>query len=159
MCDRAQWSVARVAKRDQVHTEPAVGKAEYALGLRLIGNCGMTRSDPEIGGRKHDVRRGLTEVVLEPGAMPIILGHGSDQRDRRGRPGYVAGTLPYLREFDQVVAVGDNDEVPRLPVVRRRGPPSRFEYSLELVAGYRFIAKLAHVTTRPDRIPRLHVTA
>jgi hypothetical protein len=94
--------------------------AEHLLGLRLITNRGVTRSDAEIGGRKHDVRRGLTEVVLQPRPMLIVVGHGRDQRDGRGRPGYVAGALPYLREISQGVAVRDDDEVPRLPVARRR---------------------------------------
>src|SRR5256885_15056556 len=143
MCDRAQRAVARVAERDQVDAEPAVRKPEHSLGLRLITNRGVTRSDAEIGGRKHDVRRGLTEVVLQPRPTLIVVGHCRDQRDRRGRPGNVAGALPYLREISQGVAVRDDDEVPRLPVARRRRTPSRFEYSLELLAGYRFIAKLA----------------
>ena len=56
----------------------------------------------------------------------------------------------------QTIAVGDEDEVPALLVVRRWGSPGRLEDAIEVFAGDRPVLVAADVAPRPDRVPRLH---
>lgn len=78
----------------------------------------MAGSESEIGGHQHHRDRGLPEIEVED---PLPLG-GSlrrDEGDGGGGVGYVPRSLPYAGQLAQQVAVGDNNEVPRLPIAGR----------------------------------------
>ena len=68
------------------------------------------------------------------------------------------GPLPDLRQLDQLRAIGDDNKVPRLPVARGRGPPTGVENALKVRPGNRLVGVLAHVATRADGVPGLHVS-
>ena len=116
----------------------------------------MAGADSEVGGREHHGHRRLTEVVLEPVSVELVGGFGRDKGDRGRRLGDVAGVLPDLGQPRELVAVGDDDEVPRLPVARRRGPAAGLEDLVEMVRRQRVCGKAADVAPGSDGVPGLH---
>ena len=67
-----------------------------------------------------------SQVVLVNHPRPVIGRLRDDQHDRRGCMGDVPGSLPDGRKLGQLLAVGDEDEVPVLQVRGRRRPPPGF---------------------------------
>jgi DNA-binding SARP family transcriptional activator len=56
----------------------------------------------------------------------------------------------------ELIEVGHQHEVPRLPVLRRRRQPARLEDPRQLLLADRPGRELPHIATRPQRLPRLH---
>ena len=100
--------------------------------LLLVGHCGVTGADTEVGGGQHDVRRRLPEVVQEQVLVASVLRLPDDEGDRRRGPGNVPRPLPDLRQLDQLRAIRDDNKVPRLPVARGRGPPTGVKDALKV---------------------------
>ncbi len=68
--ERSKPAVGWVAQTDQVCAEVTVGKPEHAPRLLLVGHCGVTGADAEVGGGQHDVRRRLPEGSGQVISMP-----------------------------------------------------------------------------------------
>jgi hypothetical protein len=73
--------------------------------------------------------------------------------------GYVPGTLPRLREFDESLTLGDYYEIPRLPVLRRGRTPSGFQDLIEMITRNGPIFERPDVPAGSDCLPRLHLLA
>src|SRR3954451_19161000 len=156
---RAQRPVGGVAEAEQIGAEVAVGQAEDLARLVLVADRRVPGADAQLGRGDHHERGRLADVVADaPGLLVVwLLG---DQGDGRRRAGEVrAAPRPRLGQLDELLAVGDDDEVPRLPVRRRRRPPAGLEDALEVVAGDRLVGVLAHVAARPDDVPGLHAAS
>src|SRR5262249_57020379 len=97
----------------------------------------------------------LTEIEELELSCAAVVEQLRDDGDRGGRAGDVREP-PHLRELHETLPVRHEHEVPRLPVDRRRRAPSRLEDPVEILGGDRPAVELAHVATRPDRLPRLH---
>src|SRR6516165_7632322 len=156
VADQRQRPVGWVAERDQVGAEPVLGEAEQAPRHVLVADGRVGAADAEAGGSQHDAHRGLTEVVLEAVPLPLVLRHGSDERDRGGRVRHMSGAPPHVAELLQLPALADEDEVPGLPVLRGRGPAAGFEDRVKMIVGDRLVGKGSHVAPRRDRLPSLH---
>ena len=89
--------------------------------------------------------------------MASVLRLPDDEGDRRRGPGNVPRPLPDLRQLDQLRAIRDDNKVPWLPVARGRGPPTGVKDALKVRPGNRLVGVLAHVATRADGVPGLHV--
>jgi hypothetical protein len=87
----------------------------------------------------------LAEVVIQPGPVPVILGHRRDQRDRGRRPCHVAGPAPDASQAGEPLALGDRDEIPGLPVLRGRCAAAGFQQPVEVLGGDRPAGELPHV--------------
>jgi hypothetical protein len=57
----------------------------------------------------------------------------------------VSGALPDAGQPLQLGAVGDDDEVPRLPVAGRGRPPAGLEDAVEVVGGDGLVGEGTHV--------------
>jgi hypothetical protein len=49
--------------------------------------------------------------------VKLVIGSRADHHDGGRRPGHVPGTPPDLGQLAELLAIGDEDEVPRLPVL------------------------------------------
>jgi hypothetical protein len=76
----------------------------------------MGAADAEVGGGQHDAHRRLAQVELDQVAHPGVVGPRGHERDRRCRPGDVAGGGPQSGKLRELLPVGADDEVPRLLV-------------------------------------------
>jgi hypothetical protein len=76
------------------------------------------------------------KVVLPPG-------HQGDRRRGLGDVPTALGPCP--GQLDELLAAGDDYEVPRMPVPRRRGSPSGLADPLEVLAGNWLVCLLTHV--------------
>src|SRR5215831_2365630 len=63
---------------------------------------------------------------------------------------------PGRGEFAKLVALGDQDEVPRLPVLRGRRPAPGLEYLIQVRRRNRAVGEGPHVTAGCDGLPGLH---
>ena len=68
----------------------------------------------------------------------------------------VAGALPHRGQLGQLLAVGDDDEVPLLAVRRRRRAPPGLEDAIEVGRLDRLVGVGPHVAAGPDGVPCLH---
>jgi len=82
----------------------------------------MTHPSPvamAVSSGEHHVRGGLADVIQQPVVVQLILGLPGHQRDRRRGLGDVPAALgPRPGQLDELLAAGDDHEVPRLPVLR-----------------------------------------
>src|SRR3954452_7147988 len=154
---RAQRPVGGVAEAEQIGAEVAVGEAEDLARLVLVADRRVPGADAQVGRGDHHERGRLAEVVGDALADLVVGRVLGDQGDGRRRAGDVRAALrPGLGQLDELLAVGDDDEVPRLPVRRGRRPPAGLEDLLELLAGDGLVGVLAHVAACPDGVPCLH---
>jgi hypothetical protein len=70
--------------------------------------------------------------------------------------GDVAAAAPHPRQLGQLVAVGDDDEVPRLPIARGGSAAAGLEDPVEILLADRTVLELAYVAAAADRVPSLH---
>src|SRR5581483_3532901 len=154
--ERGERPVGRIAQRHQVGAEPVVGEAEDPTRKLLILNRRMAGADAEIGGHEHHRHRRVPQVVLQEAAPALVLRDRRDDRDRGGCTGDMPGSLPDARELSQLLAVGHDDEVPRLPVLRRRRKPAGLQDPPEVGLAHRPRVELTDVSARPQRVPGLH---
>ena len=159
-CRSGCWTGAsglgRVAQRDQERAGLVLGKAEQPPRELLIADGRVAAPDAQAGGREHDAHRRLAEV--ERGAT-LLVRCRRDQRDGRRGPRHVAGAPPDFGQLGQLLAVGDDDEVPRLPVPRGRGPPGGLQDLVEGGGRDRPAVECPDVAARPDRVPDGHLPA
>src|ERR1700727_2997632 len=116
----------------------------------------MTSTDTQIGGREHHRHRRLADVVLVSHVSPLIRRYWQYESDCGRRPRDVTGALPDRRKFLQLSRIGDDDEVPRLAVLRRRRPPAGLSDPVQIVFRYRLRLVLPYVAPGTYRIPRFH---
>src|SRR5690242_450204 len=117
----------------------------------------MTGPDPQVGRGDHHRHRGLADVVVV-GDYPTLVGRHGNRDGNRGRgPGDVAGAPPDRGQLLQLVGLGDDDEVPRLAVLRRRRAPAGFGDAVQVVGRYRLRLVLPHIATCADRVPSFHL--
>ena len=150
------WSIGRIPERHQPDAEAILGDAEDLLCERLIVEGRMRAPDPQVGRRQHHLHRRLPHVVEDPVAGVLIAREGRHEDDRRGRAADVPSEAPRLRQLPERFTIGADDEIPRLLVHRRGGPPGRLEDPLELFRGDRSLLVRADVATGSDRVPGLH---
>jgi hypothetical protein len=116
----------------------------------------MACPDPEVGRGQHHQHGRVTEVVLQEARPTIVRRIRSHDPNRsRGAPD-VPRTLPNPGEVVELIPVGHEHEVPRLPVLRRRRESARLENLGEVLFAHRRGRELPHVATRPQGVPRLH---
>src|SRR6516225_11584442 len=125
----------------------------------LVPDRGVAGSDSQVRGGDHHGERGLTEVVVadEPAAVVVIL--GDDHADGGGCPSDVGGAAPYGGQRAQLLPVGDDDEVPVLPVARGGRPPARLGDAVEVGVGNRIGPVGPDVATSADGVPGFHEQA
>src|SRR5690242_152528 len=121
-----QRPVGRVAQADQEGDVVAGRDAEDRAGPVLVADRGVAGAHAEVGRREHHGVGGLAQVVVVDQAGAVVVGLRDDDRDGGGRPGDVPGAAPHLGQRAELVRVGDDDEVPVLPVGGRRRPPGGF---------------------------------
>src|SRR5215472_18172223 len=121
-----------------------------------VPDRGVAGADSQVCGGDHHGVRGLTEVVVadEPAAIIVIL--GDDHADGGGCPRDVAGAAPYGGQCAELLPVGDDDEVPVLPVARRGRPPACLGDSVEIGVGHRIGPVGPYVATSTDGVPGFH---
>src|SRR5215472_16872469 len=124
-----------------------------------VPDRGVAGADSQVCGGDHHGVRGLTEVVVadEPAAIIVIL--GDDHADGGGCPRDVAGAAPYGGQCAKLLPVGDDDEVPVLPVARRRRAPARLGDPVEIGVGHRIGPVGPNVSTSTDGVPGFHEQA
>jgi hypothetical protein len=123
--DRGERPVGRVAERDRQRPVAVGREAEQFPGQLDVGHARVTAADTEVGGGERHRHDRLAEVKLGP--VELVVGRRPDHDDGRGRLGDVRGPAPHPGQRAQLLAVGDEDEVPRLPVLRGGGPAARLE--------------------------------
>src|SRR3984885_4461022 len=67
-------------------------------------------------------------------------------------------TCPAPGQVNELRAVGDQDEVPRLPVLRGRGPAPRLEDPVQVGRGNRVAGEGPDVAPRGNCLPSLHTS-
>jgi hypothetical protein len=85
--ERPERPVCWVTKSDQVHTEVAVRKPQYAPRLLLVRHSRVPGSDAEVGRGQHYDRGRLAEVVHQQAAVSCVIRLPGYQGDRCRRPG------------------------------------------------------------------------
>src|SRR5262245_18185285 len=135
LLDHTQWPVGRVPNGQQAGKEPVAREAEQLLRQVLVLYRGMARAEPQIGGGDGDRHGRLPEVVLEETRSARLVGTRGDDCDRRGGTGDMTRAAPHSGQSLQPRAIGDNDEVPRLPVACRGRAPAGLEDLVEVVPG------------------------
>ena len=115
LADRGQRPVGRVAERDEQRPAAVFGEAEQLAGEPHVGDARVATADPEVGGGQRDGHRCLAQVELGP--VELVVCRRTDDHDRRGRASHVTGAPPDLCQLAELPATGDEDEVPRLPVL------------------------------------------
>ena len=81
----------------------------------------------QVGRDEHHQHRRVTEVVLQEPGPTIVRRIRRHDRDRSRGAANVPRALPDPSEVAELIAVGHQHEVPRLPVLRRRREPARLE--------------------------------
>jgi phytoene dehydrogenase-like protein len=157
--DGLERTVGGVAHADQVGDVVVVGDAEDLAGLLLVADRGVAGADAQVRRGQHDRVGGLAEVVLVHHLGALVLGVREDERDRRGGARDVPRALPDRRQRLELLRVGDDDEVPVLPVARRRGPPAGLGDPVEIGGGNGVLRVRAHVPPGADGVPGLHVSS
>src|SRR3984957_20991496 len=71
----------------------------------------------------------------------------------------MAGASPDSRQFAQLPAIGYEDEVPRLPVLRGRGPAACLEDLVQVCRRDRAVGERPHVAPRLNCFPGLHAAS
>src|SRR5215831_256500 len=122
----------------------------------LVPDRGVARSDSQVRGGDHHGERGLTEIVVadEPAAVVVIL--RDDHANSGGGPRDVSGAPPDGGQCAQLLPVSDDDEVPVLPVARRRRPPARLGDPVEVGVGNRIGPIGPDVAPSTDGVPGFH---
>jgi len=113
--DRSQRPVGRVAERDQQRPVAVGREAQDLPGELDVRDPGVAAADAEVGGGEGHRHHRLPEVELGPVEL-VVLG-GGDHHNGGGRLGDVRRPAEDPRQLTQLRAVGDEDEVPRLPVL------------------------------------------
>jgi hypothetical protein len=157
--DGLERAVGGVAHADQVGDVMVVGDAEDLAGLLLVADRGVAGADAEVSGGEHDRIGRLTEVVLVNHLAALVRGLREYQGDGRGRARDVPGALPDGRQGLELLPVSDDDEVPVLPVARRRGAPAGLGDPVEVGGGDGLRQVRAHVPPGPDGVPGFHVSS
>src|SRR5665811_377473 len=80
----------------------------------------MTATDTKIRSSHHHRHGELSNVVLHRLSDLRVVTIVDDHRYRRGGPGDVRRSPPDSAQFDELLAVGTDDQVPPLLVPRRR---------------------------------------
>jgi hypothetical protein len=155
---RRQWPVSRIAERQEVCPAPIPGRAEQPSEAVLVTDRGVARADAQVGCSNSHLERRLAEVVLDQPVPPGIIGDWRNDHDRGRGPRDVSGGFPHERQLLEVGLFGDEDEVPRLGVGRRRGAAPCFKDAVEVVVGDCPIGVRADVAARADGVPSLHVS-
>jgi hypothetical protein len=127
-----------------------------SAGKALVADDGMTAADAEIGGCDHHAHRNLAEVELLDLSRALVPHDRRHESDRRDGSSNMPSVLPDLGELTEPPAIRHEDEVPRLPVTRRRRPSPGLQDPLQTLLDDRLLVELAHITARPDCIPGLH---
>ncbi len=118
VCHRCERPAVRIAEREQQGPVTVLGKAEQPAGERQVGDARMAAAHAEVGrGQRHGHGR-LAEVELGP--VKLVVRGGPDDHNRGRRPGHVPGAAPDSGQLPELLALGDRDEIPRLPVLRGR---------------------------------------
>src|ERR1700733_10878713 len=117
----------------------------------------MTAADPPIGSGDHHLHPGLADVEAIALAGPRLLLVRDYHRDRGSCVRDMAAPGPDFGELTEHLAVGDDDEVPRLMVLRRRRDAAGLEHTVEVLVGDRSVGELADVAPSGDGIPGLHL--
>jgi hypothetical protein len=75
------------------------------------------------------IQGGFLAAMLDDtlGPAELVVGRGPDHHDRRRRAGHVAWPPPDPGQLAEPPAFGDDDEIPRLPVLRGRGAAARLQ--------------------------------
>src|ERR1700684_265973 len=110
----------------------------------------MTAADAKVGRGDHDADRGPPEVILAVIALASVSGHRRHQGDGRSRPGHVPGPLPHPGELLQLIPVGDDHEVPRLPVPRGRPTAASLQYLIKIRGRDGPVLVCTDIPARPD---------
>src|SRR4051794_23487334 len=116
----------------------------------------MTAADAEIGGSDHHADRSLAEIELLDVSRTLVPHDRRDESDRRDGSSNMPSVLPDLGERTEPPAIRHEDEVPRLPVTRRRRPSPGLQDPLQTLLDDRLLVELAHIAARPDCMPGLH---
>src|SRR3984957_16241440 len=157
--DRPQRAGGRVSDAEEGGHVVIVGHAEDLAGRRLVADRGVPGADAEVSGGDHHGVGGLPEVVGIDQASVVVVDYGDDQRDRGGRAGDVPCAAPDRRQRAELVRVGDDDEIPMLPVGRRRSAPGCLRDPVQVLGRHRVGSIAADVTPGTDGVPGLHGVA
>src|ERR1022692_2361825 len=155
--DRGERPAGRVPERDQERAGSIRRQAEQLPGHVLVADGRMTAADSQAGRGQHDAHRRLAKIEL--GASMLAVVSGGDQRDRRGGARHMSAAPPHRGQLLQLIAVGYDDEVPGLGVLRRWRPAASLKHLLELLRGDRPVGELPDVAPRRDRGPDAHLPA
>ena len=124
VADQGEWPVRRVPEWQQVGAVSVRGESEQFPGQILIADRRVPAADAQPGGRDRHAHQDLPQVEEDPADLPGLTALGvrqrGDDRDRRRRLGDRSSPAPHLGQLGQPVAIGHDDEVPRLPVACRR---------------------------------------
>jgi hypothetical protein len=114
----------------------------------------VTAADAQVGGGQRHRHHRLAEVELSP--AELVIGRGADHRDGGRGSGYVSGAPPDPGQLAEPGALGDQDEVPWLPVLRGRGPAAGLQDLVQVRRRYRLAGERPHVAARGNSVPGLH---
>jgi hypothetical protein len=153
---RGQGTVCRVPEIEDQGGFDILGQAEHVAGELLVADARVAAADTDVGRRKLDEGSRLAEVEAGGQFSSRIVEDRQGQGDRRGRVGDVLAARPDPRETLELLAVGDEDEVPGLPVFRRRGEAAGGEDPVEIGVLDRLVGELTDVATGFDRFLRLY---
>jgi hypothetical protein len=87
----------------------------------------------------------LAQVVLDQVAGAGVVGAWGHQRDRRRRPGDVAGAAPHPGQLGELLGVGADHEVPGLLVAGRGGAPGGLQDLVQMLGRDRLLGVGSHV--------------
>src|SRR6478609_5806692 len=108
-----------------VATAVATAQVRGVLPAAAVHNL---TEQPPVGpaDRRQRPVGGVAERDEQSPAERVVVCR-SDHHDRGRRAGHVAGAPPDPGQLAELPTVGDDDEIPRLPVLRGRGPAARLQ--------------------------------
>ncbi|MCU1346117.1 MAG: hypothetical protein JWL70_2383 [Acidimicrobiia bacterium] len=154
--DGAQRAIGRISEANDVRRDVVGGETKDGAGFVLIADGGVTAANAKVGGGQQDRVGRLAEVVAVEGEEPFFFGFGNEEHDCGLGSGDVPGALPHVAESNELCSLGHDDELPALPIRRRRRSPPGLQNLVEVVAGDRLVGIGPHVAPGADRIPRFH---
>jgi hypothetical protein len=138
-----EGTIRRVAERDEVRADAVAWEAEHSARQLLVCYRSVPTADPQIRRGDHHAHHRLPHI--EECDLASLVEIGENHGNSRGRPRDVSRPAPDLRQRGKLVAIGHDDEVPRLTIPRRRRPSSRLEDTIKIVLGDRPGREIAHV--------------
>jgi hypothetical protein len=153
---RRKGAVGRVPEVEDQGGFDVLGQAEHVSGELLVADTRVAAADGDVGRRELDEGRRLAEVEVRDQLSARVVQDRQGQGDRRSRVGDVLAAPPDLREPLELLPVGDEDEVPGLPVFGRRGEAAGGKDPVEIGVRDRLVGEPADVATGFDRFQRLY---